>query len=136
MGLYTAGHRMRYVYKQTEYETIEEVNAAVTALKSRLDNNPTDWCVVKLLSGNAVDGWVVPSIGLNDEMINNNIVADSYYNVSSVNDGTTYTAINGTETLQRVQEMRTRYATWVQANTIYSFDEQVPTNEDMSGYVE
>jgi hypothetical protein len=127
---------MRYVYAQNDYQTIEEVNAAVTSLKNRLDNNPTDWCVVKLLSGNAVDGWVVPSIGLNDEMINNHISPDSYYNVSSVNDGTTYTAITGTEAIQRVQEMRTKYATWVQANTIYSFDEQVPSNEDMSGYVE
>ena len=124
---------MRYSYKQTEYETIEEVNAAVTALKSRLDNNPTDWCVVKLLSGNAVDGWVVPTETLDDAAINN-MNADSYYNVSAIYDGYTYTGITGTEATQRVQEIRTRYATWVEANTIH--DKYPPTNEDMSGYVE
>ena len=123
-----------YNYNRQSYDTVTEVEAAVTALKARLDNNPTDWCTAKLLSGNAEDGWVVPSETLSDSDILNP-VADSHYNLSSIPDGTTYTAITGTELTQRVNEMRTSYANWIQANTITKIDTYAPTNEDMSGYV-
>ena len=37
----------RYIYAELHMNTVDEVEAAVTAMKTRLDNNPTDWCVVK-----------------------------------------------------------------------------------------
>ena len=123
-----------YNYNRNSYDTVTEVEAAVTGLKTRLDNNPTDWCTAKLVSGNAEDGWVVSSETLSDSDILNP-VADSHYNLSSIPDGTTYTAITGTELTQRVNEMRTSYANWIQANTITKIDTYAPTNEDMSGYV-
>lgn len=124
---------MAYVYRNSEYETVEELNSAITATKNILDNNPTHWCVVKLLSGNAEDGWVIPSETLTDEEINN-MSADNYYNVSAIYDGYTYTGINGTDATQRVRDLRTSFANWVEVNTFYQ--KFVPTNENMSGYVE
>ena len=37
----------RYLYADNLYETVEDVEKAVTAFKLRLDNNPTDWCGIK-----------------------------------------------------------------------------------------
>lgn len=123
---------MTYSYNQQQYETLEQVNSAVSALKVRLDNNPTDWCVVKVLSGNAEDGWVIPSETLNDAEIGN-LSESNHYSVSSIHDGTSYIGINGNEATQKVREMRTQYATGLRANTIIK--EYSPTETDMSGYV-
>ena len=122
-----------WIYNNEIYNTEAEVNAAVTALKSRLDNNPTDWVVVKEVTSNGEGGWIVPAETLTDTQINN-LSADSYYNVNAVHSGTTYTGITGTEATTRVAELRTEYAGWVGANTITKQYE--PTNEDMSGYVD
>ena len=121
-----------WLYNNETYNTEAEANAAVTALKSRLDNNPTDWVVVKEVTSNGSGGWVVPSETLTDAEINS-MSADSYYNVNAIHSGTTYTGITGTEATTRVAELRTEYASWVGANTIRT--EYEPTNEDMSGYV-
>ena len=116
-----------WIYNSTTDNTEAEVDAAVTALKSRLDNNPTDWVVVKEVTSDGNGGWVVPSQTLTDAEINS-MSADSYYNVNAVHSGTTYTGITGTEAATRVV-----YAGRVGANTITKQYE--PTNEDMSGYV-
>lgn len=121
-----------WIYNSITYNTEAEVNAAVTALKSRLDNNPTDWVVVKEVTSNGNGGWTVPSETLTDAEINS-MSNDSYYNVNAVHSGATYTGITGTEANTRVAELRTDYAQWVEANTILK--NYAPTNEDMSGYV-
>lgn len=123
-----------YTYNRIQYDTVAEVEAAVTELKTRLDNNPTDWCTAKLLSGNAEDGWIVPPETLSDSDILNPVV-DSHYNLSSIPDGTTFTAVVGSELAAAVNELRTSYANWIQANTITKVDTYAPTNQDMSGYV-
>lgn len=121
-----------WVYNGTVYNTEAEVDAAVTAFKSRLDNNPTDWVVVKEVTSDGNGGWTVPSETLTDVEINS-MSSDSYYNVNAVHSGTTYTGITGTEAATRVTELRTDYAEWVGANTITK--QYAPTNQDMSGYV-
>lgn len=121
-----------WYYTGNKYTSESDVNAAVTAFKSRLDNNPTDWVVVKEVTSDGSGGWVVPSDTLTDEQINN-MSPDSYYNVNAVHSGTTYTGITGTEATTRVQELRTEYAGWMDADIIRS--EYAPTSEDMSGYV-
>jgi hypothetical protein len=122
---------MAYVYANQSYDTQAEVEAAVTAFKTRLDNNPTDWVRVKLLGGNAEDGWVVPTETLNDAEINS-LDANSYYSVSDVHGGTNETGLTGTEATAKVAEFRTTYARWKKANTIT--ETYPPTNEDMSSY--
>lgn len=119
-------------YKGNEYTSVDDVNTAVLDFKSRLDNNPTDWVVVKEVTSDGNDGWIVPAETLTDAQINS-MSASSHYNVNAVHSGTTYTGITGTEATTRVAELRTEYAQWMGANTIHK--EYSPENVDMSGYV-
>ena len=56
-----------WIYNFSVYDNESAALDAVTALKNELDNLPTTYVEVKLLSGNAVDGWVVPTEKLTDK---------------------------------------------------------------------
>lgn len=122
-----------WIYNNNAYNTEAEVNAAVTALKNRLDNNPTDWVVVKEVTSNGEGGWIVTPTPLTDEEINN-LDTTKYYNVNSVPAGDTFIGLTGEEAAVKVVELRSLYANWIRANVIVK--EYAPTNEDMSGYVD
>lgn len=122
-----------WIYNNNAYNTEAEVNAAVTALKSRLDNNPTDWVLVKEVTPNGEGGWVVAPTPLTDEEINN-LDSTKYYNVNSVPAGDTFIGLTGEEAAVKVVELRSLYASWIRANSIIK--EYSPTETDMSGYVE
>lgn len=122
-----------WIYNNNAYNTEAEVNAAVTALKNRLDNNPTDWVVVKEVTSNGEGGWIVIPTPLTDEEINN-LDTTKYYNVNSVPAGDTFIGLTGEEAAAKVVELRSLYANWIRANIIVK--EYAPTNEDMSGYVD
>ena len=140
----------RYIYAEVAYETVDEVEAAVTAMKARLDNNPTDWCVVKpsvssktlSIDGNDVVAYQYGN-PLNDTQINALDSSDTVYNVFSINDADNYTAVSEGDVAAKVTAMRRSYARWLALDKY--FDSQVEdgaalitynvTNEDMSGYV-
>jgi len=140
----------RYIYAQVAYDTVDEVEAAVTAMKARLDNNPTDWCIVKPAISSTtlqVDGddIIAYQYGnpLNDTQINALDSSDTVYNVFSINEGDNYTAVSEADVAGKVTALRRGYARWLALNKY--FDSQVEdgaalitynvTNEDMSGYV-
>ena len=140
----------RYIYAETAYDTVNEVEAAVTAMKARLDNNPTDWCVVKpsvssktlSIDGNDVVAYQYGN-PLNDTQINALDSSDTVYNVFSINDADNYTAVSEGDVAAKVTAMRRSYARWLALDKY--FDSQVEegaalitynvTNEDMSSYV-
>ena len=144
----------RYIYAEVAYETIEEVEAAVTAMKVRLDNNPTDWCVVKgATTPVTVNGIVGYQYGdpLSDADINalissdriSSSFSDTIYNVFSINDGYNFTEIAESDVAAKVKLLRASYAIWL--NVTKYLDTQVAegeqfivhevTNEDMSSYI-
>ena len=140
----------RYIYAQVAYDTVDEVEAAVTAMKARLDNNPTDWCIVKPNISSTtlqVDGddIIAYQYGnpLNDTQINALSSSDTVYNVFSINEGDNYTAVSEADVAGKVTALRRGYARWLALDKY--FDSQVEhgaalitynvTNEDMSGYV-
>ena len=125
-----------YYYNSEQYANLDLVATAVTALKQRLDNNPTDWVVVKQVTSNGEGGWVVSPTPLTDAQINA-LDSSLYYNVNAQHDGTSYIGCSGTEAAEKVAEIRSSYARWVEANTITKVvtETLTPTNEDMSGYV-
>ena len=125
---------MAYFYSGQRYDTQSDVEAAVTALKTRLDNNPTDWVDVQLLSGSEESGWVLPVDYLTDAEINS-VSDDNYYSVSAKISGDSFVGLTGSQATAKVAELRTAYATHLLANTIVESIETTPTNEDMSGYV-
>lgn len=140
----------RYIYAETAYDTVNEVEAAVTSMKSRLDNNPTDWCVVKpsvssktlRIDGNDIVAYQYGN-PLNDTQINALDSSDTVYNVFSINDADNYTAVSEADVAAKVTALRRGYARWLALDKY--FDSQVEegaalitynvTNEDMSGYV-
>ena len=137
-----------YNYAAREYTSVENVEAAVTAMKTRLDNNPTDWCVVKpMINPRTIAIYSGDVIGydsgepLTDAQINALSNSDTVYNVYSVRDGYNYTTLSEADTIKKVSEMRRSWAIWnrvdvyVEITTENNIIEHDVTNEDMSGYV-
>lgn len=124
-----------WYYGGGQYTSEADVNAAVVLFKSRLDNNPTDWVVVKEVTQNEDGTWLVNSTPLTDDQINN-LDPNRHYNVNAVHSGTTFTSVTGVEAVSHVQAIRTEYAIWRDVNTIINVNEYSPTNVDMSSYVE
>ena len=137
-----------YNYAGREYTSVENVEAAVTAIKTRLDNNPTDWCVVKpMINPRTIAIYSGDVIGydsgepLTDAQINALSNSDTVYNIYSIRDGYNYTTLSEADTIKKVSEMRRSWAIWnrvdvyVEITTENNIIEHDVTNEDMSGYV-
>ena len=140
----------RYIYAEVAYDTVDEVEDAVTAMKARLDNNPTDWCVVKpsissktfRIDGNEVVAYAYGN-PLTDAEINELDTSETVYNVFSINDADNYTEVSEDNVAEKIRLMRASYGRWLAVNKY--FDSQVEdgellithnvTNEDMSVYV-
>ena len=140
----------RYIYAEVAYETVEQVEVAVKAMKARLDNNPTDWCVVKPsinsktlhIGGNEVVAYAYGN-PLTDAQINALDSSETVYNVFSINDADNYTEISEDNVAEKIRLMRASYGRWLAVDKY--FDSQVEdgellitynvTNEDMSVYV-
>jgi len=140
----------RYIYAQVAYETVDEVEVAVKAMKARLDNNPTDWCVVKpsisskilRIDGNEVVAYAYGD-PLSDAQINELDSSETVYNVFSINDADNYTEVSEDNVAEKIRLMRASYGRWLSVDKY--FDSQVEdgevlithnvTNEDMSVYV-
>ena len=147
----------KWIYAAKTYETVDEIQEAVTFLKKRLDGNPTDWCVVKpminprtipLSSGNVI-GYDSGE-PLTDTEINKLSSSDKVYNVYSINDGYNFTEVPEKDVAQKVSALRVYYARGLdvtryiylegemKGDIFYPEKEEVTynvTNEDMSGYV-
>ena len=140
----------RYIYAEVTYETVDEVQKAVTAMKARLDNNPTEWCVVKpsissktlRIDGNEVVAYAYGK-PLTDAQINELDSSETVYNVFSINDADNYTEVSENNVAEKIRLMRASYGRWLSVDKY--FDSQVEdgellithnvTNEDMSVYV-
>ena len=123
-----------WIYALERYDTETLVNAAVLDMKARLDNNPTDWVIVKELTGNASDGWVVPPETLTDSEINN-LNATSHYNVSAIISGNSDVGLTAAEATAKINEHRVVYAQHMEVNNVLKLQAYAPSNIDMSGYV-
>lgn len=121
-----------YIYANKRYETATDVEAAVTAMKQALDTQPTLYCHIKQLSGDAESGWIIPSYTLTDDQILN-LSDTAYYSVYSQYSGENFMGITGQEALVKVEEYKKVYGARLRVNELHTVD--APTNEDMSGYV-
>lgn len=121
-----------YNYVGTTYNTLAEVEVAVTAFKNTLDNQPTTYCEVKEVTGNNEDGWVFVTDKLTDSEILSLDAAKTYY-VYSPYDGEAFHGLTSSEVNAKIDVYRNIFATAVRANTVYTMS--APTNEDMSIYI-
>lgn len=134
-----------WVYGLVDYDTKAEAEAAVLVMKNKLDNNPTEWCVVTEVTPSQY-GWAV---GM-DEMTDAEILAidtEGWYFVHSPSIGTTDTGLNAADTKAKINHYRRLYAQEYEVNTITRsvqdddtglvtrYPETV-TNADMSVYLD
>jgi hypothetical protein len=121
-----------FKYAASEYSTEAEAQQAVVAFKDRLDNQPSTYCTVRRLGGNAEDGWEVPVEQLSDAEILS--ITEGWYSVHSSLHGMQYMPISADEVLAKVQEYKMLEATFYHADKIY-YTAEYTTDEDMSGYM-
>lgn len=119
-------------YASSEYSTEADAQEAVVAFKGRLDNQPSTYCTVRRLGGNAEDGWEVPVEQLTDEEILS--ISDGWYSIHSSLHGQHHMPITAAEVLAKVQEYKRLEATFFHADKIF-YTAEYTTDEDMSGYV-
>ena len=135
----------KYIYSGKAYETKDELDVAVTAIKNILDTQPTTWCVVKpMINPQTIeteDGDVIGYASgdpLTDEEINALRDADKIYNVYSVNAGDNFTEVSEVDVVGKIRAMRKEYANWLRVHiyhdTVTDGDKSV-ANEDMTIYV-
>lgn len=122
----------RYQYKSRYYDTEAEAQQAVLEFKNALDNQPSTYCTVRRLGGNAEDGWEVPVEQLTDEEILS--VSEGWYSIHSSLHGQQDMPLTASEVLAKVQEYKRLEAIFFHADKIY-YTAEYTTDEDMSGYV-
>lgn len=133
-----------YMYNYIRYNTESEAQAAVTSVKSRLDNNPTDYAVVKELQENEDGTFLVNSTHLTDDQINN-LDASKKYLAYSIQGCDHAMPLSSDDVISKLADYRREYVNWGSLDQIIKFDlsddntasnkEIITPNEDMSGYV-
>lgn len=125
---------VKFYYNGKEFTTLEEAEAEVAVVYDILENKPTEWCQVKEVSGNAEDGWTIPSASLSDAEILS-LDENKTYSVSSIVSGDSHIGISATEASAKILECRTQYANFKRANEILKHEIITPSTHDMSLYV-
>ena len=131
-----------YHYKDGEYETEALAQAAVASEAARMENNPTDWMVVKEVTGSDASGWTITSATLTDSEIKNPDSTKTYLCYSEIS-GEHHMAISSTELTTQYTSMRTVYADYWNLNEITKIDDgtdpqtitTITPTTDMSSYV-
>jgi hypothetical protein len=153
----------KYLYRNWVVDTEAEAQAKLSETKTRLDNNPTDWCMVKCVEPVADDTFSVIAGELTDEQILNPDNTKTYIFYAKWT-GENFFPLTSTELTEKVFEYRRGYVTAENLSVIKSYEDRewteadleavkppedgsVPTkhvememtditpNEDMSGYI-
>lgn len=147
-----------YLYRDKHYATESEAQAALSAIKTRLDNNPTDWCEVKVIEANEDGSYnILPNILTDSEILNPD--STKTYTLWSKYTGLNFFPLTSSEVTAKVDEYRRGYVASENLAVIKSFDDEafeivlpptdgsipdepiememtdVTPNEDMSGYL-
>lgn len=150
---------IKYLYRNTPYDTEAEAQTKLSEMKTRLDNNPTDWCSVKYIEALGDDAFTILPGNLTDAQILNPDSTKTYTFCSTWT-GENFFPLTSTELSEKVLEYRSVYVDIEQLAVIKSFNGEalglvnppedgvtlpeipinlqftnVTPNEDMSGYV-
>lgn len=116
----------KYVYGLQIYATREEAEAAEAAQQTRWQNNPTDWIVVKEISGSDDEGWLMNPTPLTDNQILN-LDENKRYSVYSDVSGENVMGLTSIEVTEKVEEYRQYYSNSMFMNDI----QQVEITDEM-----
>jgi hypothetical protein len=154
---------IKYLYRNFVCDTETEAQQKLSEMKARLDNNPTDWCVVKCVEAVGEDTFTVISGELTDEQILNPDSAKTY-SLYAKWTGENLFPLTSNELGEKVIKYRRDFAIAENLTVIKSYQERewtdadleavkppedgtvsethvemeftdVPPNEDMSGYL-
>lgn len=127
---------MKIYYARKAYDTVEEVEAAAAEFMERLNNNPNDYCTIKLLTPNpeVEDGWFVPQEGLTDtEILNISSTGNEHYSMHCKKIGLSHHAVPASDVSRIMHEFK---AAWISSmHATYATAYHVP-NIDLSEYVD
>jgi hypothetical protein len=123
----------QYFYGGKLCNSIAEVENAASEMLTTLQQKPTTWCQVKLLSGNPSDGFSIPIETMSDADILN-ISGDGWYNVSAEVSGFNEVGLTAQQAIDAVNNLRTEYADYHRVST-YTVIEEIDVSLDFSGYV-
>ena len=115
-------------YNGINYGTEAEVAQAVSDMKQRLVNNPTDWVAVKEIQA-ASEGWVLLPNALSDVQING-LDENKMYTVYSKSDGQNFIPLTASETAGKVADSRAVYVQAHSLDSITKFDVEVVIADD------
>lgn len=140
---------IKYSYVCKEYNSEDEAQNAATALSVRMQNNPTDWIMVKEITGSSETGWLInPTLLTDAEILNPD--PNKTYTCFSKYSGENVIPISATELTTKSNEYRKIYGQYWNVNTIVKFEDDVDPkgdsnntpatvfitpNTDMSAYV-
>lgn len=124
----------KFYYNNKEFLSIEDAEAEVVVVYNKLENNPTEWCIVKEITGNANDGWNIPAETMTDTQILN-LNPSKTYSITSTISGDNHVGLNAGDTTTKISEFRTLFAQYIKANEILKREIITPSSHDMSGYI-
>jgi hypothetical protein len=153
----------KFIYRNWVVDTEAEAQAKLSETKTRLDNNPTDWCMVKYVEPVDDGALTVIAGDLTDEQILNPDNTKTYIFYAKWT-GENFFPLTSAELTEKVFEYRRGYVIAENLSVIKSYEERewttadleavkppengtVPTehvemqytdvqpNEDMSGYI-
>ena len=149
-----------YIYASQIYQSVGDVETAVTALKNRLENNPTEWCCVKpqinirqmtLFNGDEITVWDVGDALSDAEIMALTPSDEGLYHIYSTQAGDNLSDLSPIDLLTKVTLLRNSYARRLiadkyfevteDAGNLNSEDTENPdagidvTNEDMSVFM-
>lgn len=147
-----------YLYRDKQYSTENEAQEALSAIKSRLDNNPTDWCEVKVIEANDDGSYnILPNKLTDAEILNPD--STKIYTFLSKYTGLNFFPLTSSEVTEKVNEYRRGYVASENLAVIKSYEDEgneivlpptdgsipdepiempmtdITPNEDMSGYL-
>ena len=138
-----------YYYASKIYQSVDDVETAVTGLKNQLENSPTIWCTVKPQINTRQmqldDGTEITVFNDGDALSDTEIMAlsssdEGLYHIYAIVDGDNLTDLSAEDTISNVARMRNSYARWVEADKYFEIPDDTDadnieiavSNEDMS----
>ncbi len=120
----------KYLYRNWVVDTEAEAQAKLSETKTRLDNNPTDWCMVKCVEPVADDTFSVIAGELTDEQILNPDSTKTYIFYAKWT-GENFFPLTSTELTEKVFECRRDFAIAENLTVIKSYQEREWTDADL-----
>ena len=123
-----------YYYCGMSYDSEEALAQAVENMRDKLENKPTEYVTVEVVTPTENGGWVMSGTYLSDYGINN-LDENLHYSLSSRVTGDNYLGITKAEVEDKILELRKIWAKNINVNVVEATRIFSPTNVDMSVYI-